>query len=100
MATVLLHCNIMLRLSPMRPPHGTPCSDSHMQNGSFDDTLSHWDRGLTQEANHLLGFYPADPVPLKQPGQRRLAQACGPWPGWAPMSTDPGPTLLSHRRLP
>src|SRR5215210_4278645 len=48
-----------------------------MQNGSFGDTLSHWDRGLTQEANHLLGFYPADPVLLEQPGQRRLAQACG-----------------------
>src|SRR4051812_35133672 len=40
------------------------------------DTLSHRDRGLTQEANHLLGFYPADPVPLKQPSQRCLAQAC------------------------
>ena len=50
---------------------------AQMQNGGFGDPLSDRDRGLTQEANHPLGINPADPVLLEQPGQRRLAQACG-----------------------
>jgi len=50
---------------------------AQMQNRGFGDTLSDRDRGLTQEANHPLGIYPADPMLLEQPDQRRCAQACG-----------------------
>src|SRR3954463_9941488 len=35
---------------------------AQMQNGGFGDTLSHWDRALTQEAKYPLGIKPADPV--------------------------------------
>src|SRR3954470_15481970 len=73
---------------------------AQMQNGSFGDPLSHWDRGLTQEANHLLGINPADPMLLKQPGQRRLAQACGLGRGGrqCPQLQDPfGCHIVAHR---
>src|SRR5215218_1366612 len=50
---------------------------AQMQNRGFGDTLSYRDRGLTQEAKYPLGIKPADPVLVEQPGQRRLAQACG-----------------------